>query len=197
MPLFFYGAGCGETAPFCAPSAGPCSDTVGPPASPHASPPPKPVPAASNSPRSRAGEDPHYMRPPFDLLVQSLQHVCGLQMLVMLQRQPVGSKRLFDVIRHPVAQLRILAVPFAHPCRQIAAGLPQDPPVVEPAQLRAAVVGCLLHFRLCAAGGTMMGAGARLHPISCQVDQDSGFRTWVGRCLVRGRRSRTGRSIGE
>jgi hypothetical protein len=44
-----------------------------------------------------------------DLLVETLQHVGGLEVLVVLARQPEEGQRLFDGLLRPARQARILA----------------------------------------------------------------------------------------
>jgi hypothetical protein len=38
------------------------------------------------------GKDPHYPGPPFDLLIETFQHVSGLQVFVVRQRQLVEGE---------------------------------------------------------------------------------------------------------
>ena len=71
---------------------------------------------------------------------EPLQHVRRLQVLVVSSRQPVERQRLADAPLDPVDQLRVLALPFADPGRQIPLGLLEVPPVVDPAQLLQTVV---------------------------------------------------------
>ena len=60
----------------------------------------------------------------------------------MRARQPVKGQRFADVGLDPVDPLRVPGLPFADPRRQVALGLLEVAPVVNPAQfLEAIVVG--------------------------------------------------------
>ena len=84
------------------------------------------------------GEDPDDVGAPLDLLVQPLQEVGRLQVLVVLARQPVKAQRLRDVLLDPAAELGIGRLPFGEPRREVAPGLGEIAPIVEPAQLTQA-----------------------------------------------------------
>ena len=58
------------------------------------------------------GKNPHDQGPPFDFFVESLKHIRGFQMLVMLQRQFIEAQRLIDVVFNPRAKLWIFLLPF-------------------------------------------------------------------------------------
>lgn len=57
----------------------------------------------------------------------------------LLPAQAVEREGLFDVVFHPVPQLRASALPLVQPYRQVAPSFLQTPPIVGSAQLRAAV----------------------------------------------------------
>ncbi len=58
-----------------------------------------------------AGEGPDDEGPPLDLLIEALEHVGGLQVLVVLARQAVEGEGLLDVLLDPVGELGILGLP--------------------------------------------------------------------------------------
>ena len=68
------------------------------------------------------GEDAHDIGATADFLVQPLQHVGGLEVLVVLARQPEEGQRLFDVLLHPAGQARILSRPFGQPGSPLGQG---------------------------------------------------------------------------
>ena len=86
------------------------------------------------------GKDAHHVGAPLQLLVQPLEHVGRLHVLVVLRRQLVGGQRLLDVLLDPVAERRVLRLPFRQPAREILPRLGELAAVVEPAQLLQAVV---------------------------------------------------------
>jgi len=57
----------------------------------------------------------------------------------LLPAQAVEREGLFDVVFHPVPQLRVFALPLVQPYRQVAPSFLQTPPIVDSAQLGAAV----------------------------------------------------------
>ena len=57
-----------------------------------------------------------------------------------LARQPVEAQRLAAVLLDPVGQLGMLLRPALEPGREVALGLGQVAPIIEPAQLDQAVV---------------------------------------------------------
>jgi transposase len=79
-----------------------------------------------------------------DLLVEPLQHVGGLQVLVVLARQPEEGQRLHDGLLRPARHARILARPLGQPCGEIDLGLGEIAAVIKPAQLLQAIVAVLL-----------------------------------------------------
>jgi transposase len=79
-----------------------------------------------------------------DLLVEPLQHVGGLQVLVVLARQPEEGQRLLDGLLRPARHARILARPLGQPCGEIDLGLGEIAAVIKPAQLLQAIVAVLL-----------------------------------------------------
>jgi hypothetical protein len=54
-------------------------------------------------------------------LVQPFEHVGRLHVLVMRQRQSVIGQGLLDVVLDPVAQPRVLGLPFSQPLADVAA----------------------------------------------------------------------------
>jgi hypothetical protein len=99
--------------------------------------------------------------PPLDLLVQALEQVGRLQVVVMLARQPIkglprsqrrpwwsarSGQRLLDVPLDPGAELGVGRLPLGEPGRQVAPGLGEVAPVIEPTQLTQAVVVDLARY---------------------------------------------------
>src|SRR4029077_10252568 len=75
-----------------------------------------------------------------DLLVEAFEHVCALEMLMVLAGQPVEGEGVLDRFLDPIDELSVAVAPFGDPGGEIAAGLLEVSPVVEPAQLLQAVV---------------------------------------------------------
>ena len=75
-----------------------------------------------------------------DFLVEALQHVGRFEMLMVLERQAIEGQRLFDILLDPGDELWVAGAPFGDPGGEVAAGLVDRAPVVEPAQLLQAVV---------------------------------------------------------
>ena len=86
------------------------------------------------------GKDPDHPRAPLDLLVEALKHVRALEMLVVLARQAVEVQGLADVRFDPVGELGVARRPAGEPRVEVLLGLFEVAPVVEPAQLLAAVI---------------------------------------------------------
>ena len=61
-------------------------------------------------------------------------------MLMVLARQAIEDEGVLDRFFDPIDELLITLAPFGDPSREIAAGLLDISPVVEPAQLLQAVV---------------------------------------------------------
>ena len=88
------------------------------------------------------GEDAHDAGPPPDFLVEALEHVGAIEMLLVLAEQAVEGERLLDRLVDPADELFIADAPFGDPGGEVAAGLLDRAPVIEPAQvLQAVVVG--------------------------------------------------------
>jgi hypothetical protein len=77
---------------------------------------------------------------PLDLLVQTLEQVGRLQVLVLLARQAVEAQRLLDVIFDPRAELGISRLQLGQPGGEIALGLGEVAPVVQPTERAQSVV---------------------------------------------------------
>ena len=75
-----------------------------------------------------------------DLLIEAFEHVRALEMLMVLAGQPVEGEGVLDRFLDPIDELAISVRPFGDPCGEIAAGLLNISPVVEPAQLLQAIV---------------------------------------------------------
>jgi hypothetical protein len=88
----------------------------------------------------RVGKNPDYQHASLQLLIDPLEHIYALEVLVALPRQPVKNPGLLDVGLHPFAKLRMFALPTLEPPRQALPRLLHIPPVIEPPQLRQAVV---------------------------------------------------------
>ena len=78
------------------------------------------------------GEDPYHPGAALDLLVQTLQHVRALQMLVVGPGKTVKGQRLTDMVLDTVREPGVFRRPLRQPRRQIALGLREIPPVVQP-----------------------------------------------------------------
>ncbi len=86
------------------------------------------------------GRDPDHPRPPLDLFVEPLEHVGRLEMLVVLARQAVEGQRFADVGFDPVGELGVARRPAREPRLEVLLRFFEIAPVVEPAQLLAAIV---------------------------------------------------------
>ena len=86
----------------------------------------------------RGGKDPDDPRAPLDLLSEALEHIRRLEMRAGLARQAVEVQGLADMRVDPVGELRRL-LPAREPRRQVLLGFFESAPVIEPAQLLAAV----------------------------------------------------------
>ena len=75
-----------------------------------------------------------------DLLIEAFEHVCALEMLMVLARQAVEGEGFLDRFLDPIDKLPVAVAPFGDPGGEVAAGLLDVSPVVEPAQLLQAVV---------------------------------------------------------
>jgi hypothetical protein len=65
--------------------------------------------------RPRHWEDAHDVGPAFDLLVEPFEHVCALEMLMMLARQAVEGEGFFDRFPDSADELLITVAPFGEP----------------------------------------------------------------------------------
>ena len=86
------------------------------------------------------GKDADDPRASLDLLVEPFEHVGRLQVLVVLAGQAVEVQRLPDLRLDPVGELRVAALPPLEPRLEVLLGFFEIAPVIEPAELLAAIV---------------------------------------------------------
>jgi hypothetical protein len=80
-------------------------------------PPPRARESAANS--QRHSERANDQRAALDLLVEPFQQIRRFQVLVMLARQTIEREGFFNIVLHPIAQLRIAFAPLVQPGSQI------------------------------------------------------------------------------
>ena len=88
----------------------------------------------------RIREDPHHPGSPLDRFIKAIQHIGGLQVLMVLERPPVEAEGFANALFHPLAELRVFGPSALQPWPQVFLRFGQIPSVPEPARFLPAVI---------------------------------------------------------